>query len=623
MKNILEWACRCSLAVCCSLLPLAAPACSNPPRPAETEGPSGTVEIALTAQGQSGTTYLLRRATLDLTGPETRQLDLNGQTALVRVELTPGTYSAQLRTGWEIARQLADGTFEPIYAVLQTPQPQSLEVIEGSVTDLPLAFDVGEGAVSFGNGRVDVSVNVNEVDGATCGNGVVEGSEQCDDGNLVDADACRNTCVAAMCSDGIVQAITGEQCDDAGPSATCSATCTLLTPPVPEDLPDTPLVYVGLGTASVSGPDLAGVPAGAPAILVLGVYPIRACEFNDCGYDLTAAPGPVVEGYVRVGTLTYPVPADVVASMTVRNGGDIFLTDGFAISADWTQTGPAPAIHSLQVNGSERNNGAGLLSAAMPRDLTSFEQLDWFFTIETLQGSNRITSNHTEWVVIDSGATCGDAVVAPGVETCDDGNVLDGDGCSATCRWELAAPSVSGVAYSIYGHAQYPFRRAGTPMLLTARVDLQPTCPNQGCSYTTDDLAIRIDTTLLTEATGNLIVNASPFFQNITLFGASSSLGARLGGVDPAPLDTALPTAPIDLTRFGSERSLRFDGSQQGTIVSWHSTLVDCSGGTCACTPATCPASAFCGVFPDGCGGYLDCGCAGGAACTDGTCPTP
>jgi hypothetical protein len=160
-------------------------------------------------------------------------------------------------------------------------------------------------------------------------------------------------------------------------------------------------------------------------------------------------------------------------------------------------------------------------------------------------------------------------------------------------------------------------------MLLTARADLQPTCPSQGCSYTADDLAIRIDATLVTEATGNLIVNASPFFQNITLLGASTSLGAALGGVEPAPLDTALPTAPIDLTRFRSERSLWFDGSQQGTLVYWHSTLVDCSGGTCTCTPATCPASAFCGVFPDGCGGYLDCGCAGGAACTDGTCPTP
>lgn len=35
---------------------------------------------------------------------------------------------------------------------------------------------------------------------------------------------------------------------------------------------------------------------------------------------------------------------------------------------------------------------------------------------------------------------CGDGVRAPG-EQCDDGNVLDGDGCSATCHLELCAPT--------------------------------------------------------------------------------------------------------------------------------------------------------------------------------------
>jgi len=35
-----------------------------------------------------------------------------------------------------------------------------------------------------------------------CGNEVVEGTEQCDDGNTVDFDSCTNACVAATCSDG-------------------------------------------------------------------------------------------------------------------------------------------------------------------------------------------------------------------------------------------------------------------------------------------------------------------------------------------------------------------------------------------------------------------------------------
>src|SRR5581483_2856833 len=48
---------------------------------------------------------------------------------------------------------------------------------------------------------------------ATCGNGVVEGDEQCDDGNRDNADACKNNCTNAVCGDGVV-ADPGEQCDD-------------------------------------------------------------------------------------------------------------------------------------------------------------------------------------------------------------------------------------------------------------------------------------------------------------------------------------------------------------------------------------------------------------------------
>ncbi|MBL9100042.1 MAG: DUF4215 domain-containing protein [Myxococcales bacterium] len=50
--------------------------------------------------------------------------------------------------------------------------------------------------------------------GATCGDGVVEGDEQCDDGNAIDEDACTSACELAACGDGIVQPGAGETCDD-------------------------------------------------------------------------------------------------------------------------------------------------------------------------------------------------------------------------------------------------------------------------------------------------------------------------------------------------------------------------------------------------------------------------
>jgi cysteine-rich repeat protein len=45
-----------------------------------------------------------------------------------------------------------------------------------------------------------------------CGDGILQSGEQCDDGNSVDTDACTSACALAVCGDGIVQP--DEQCDD-------------------------------------------------------------------------------------------------------------------------------------------------------------------------------------------------------------------------------------------------------------------------------------------------------------------------------------------------------------------------------------------------------------------------
>eukprot|EP01135_Chromosphaera_perkinsii_P010592 Nk52_evm1s2184 gene=Nk52_evmTU1s2184 len=46
----------------------------------------------------------------------------------------------------------------------------------------------------------------------TCGNGVTEGTEECDDGNTDNNDGCSSICKTESCGDGIKQ--TGEECDD-------------------------------------------------------------------------------------------------------------------------------------------------------------------------------------------------------------------------------------------------------------------------------------------------------------------------------------------------------------------------------------------------------------------------
>ena len=58
-----------------------------------------------------------------------------------------------------------------------------------------------------------------------CGNGVIEGSEECDDNNEVEGDGCDTNCTVTACGNGIVTA--GEECDDGGttPGDGCNASC--------------------------------------------------------------------------------------------------------------------------------------------------------------------------------------------------------------------------------------------------------------------------------------------------------------------------------------------------------------------------------------------------------------
>ncbi|MEZ4400585.1 MAG: DUF4215 domain-containing protein [Kofleriaceae bacterium] len=63
----------------------------------------------------------------------------------------------------------------------------------------------------------------------TCGDGIVQAGEACDDGNTVDGDGCDRTCTATACGNGVVTA--GEACDDGNVLSHdgCSATCAVDT----------------------------------------------------------------------------------------------------------------------------------------------------------------------------------------------------------------------------------------------------------------------------------------------------------------------------------------------------------------------------------------------------------
>lgn len=78
------------------------------------------------------------------------------------------------------------------------------------------------------NGKCDTPIPV-------CRNGVLEDPEQCDDGNMIDNDACTNACTTPRCGDSVV--LSDEQCDDGNTVGGdgCSNTCVLEpTEPTPK-----------------------------------------------------------------------------------------------------------------------------------------------------------------------------------------------------------------------------------------------------------------------------------------------------------------------------------------------------------------------------------------------------
>lgn len=62
-----------------------------------------------------------------------------------------------------------------------------------------------------------------------CGNGIVEPTEQCDDGNDDNQDGCNVICMLPMCGNGVLEL--GEQCDDnlATGSVGCTTDCRFIT----------------------------------------------------------------------------------------------------------------------------------------------------------------------------------------------------------------------------------------------------------------------------------------------------------------------------------------------------------------------------------------------------------
>lgn len=245
----------------------------------------------------------------------------------------------------------------------------------------------GAGTASAYSGNTGHAGDSLEPAAGVCGDGVLDNTEQCDDGNDNSdqgADACRLTCVLPSCTDGVRDS--SEECDDGNlvNNDDCSNTC---------KVPTCGDQIVQVGEACDDGNEIADDDCNGD------------CAVPGCGDGVVQTP--------REECDSAGVPADdcTAACRRPRCGDGILSAgescdDGNSVATDACTTAcRLPAC------------GDGLLS----------------------EGEGCEDGNQRDGDGCSSGCSvevCGDSILSPG-EGCEDGNQLDGDGCSSTCQSEV------------------------------------------------------------------------------------------------------------------------------------------------------------------------------------------
>jgi cysteine-rich repeat protein len=246
-----------------------------------------------------------------------------------------------------------------------------LEVTVPVVAGLP-HYVVVDSSSSTYSGTYTVEVTMRP---AACGNAIIDGGEQCDDGN-------------ATAGDG------------------CSATCTL--EPVPPAADTCPGATLPLTAAA--GGKYSGVVSASTAGLTSDQKPKTSqgsCSTFNSAKDAVYAVTSPIDGLLKA---------------TVVGTFDSMVYARTACDAD------AAAYVDLGCAGNVDGNGAETLTVPIQANVPVYLVVD---------GEATAAAGVFQLAVEVTPSTCGNAALEGG-EKCDDGNTMDGDGCSATCQLEPA-----------------------------------------------------------------------------------------------------------------------------------------------------------------------------------------
>jgi uncharacterized repeat protein (TIGR01451 family) len=308
-------------------------------------------------------------------------------------------------------------------------------------TDCTLPF-CGDGVLDPGNGEECDDGNNVDGDGCSatcqdefCGDGIIQFPEECDDGDLnsdTDPDACRTDCTFPICGDETIDS--GETCEPpgqpAGPNGnTCRVDCTVCGDQVidsGEDCDDgnnvnddtcsnacitqSPEIDIekltnGNQADDPNGPD---VPQIAPGDVVTWTYRV-----TNTGLVSIPFADVIVTDSVP-GVVPVFVPASDVGNDGILSPNEVWIYTAQGIAPDLNVPPPGVTI----VDGCDPDE-TGITRS-------TYENIG---TVSITGDSDQDPSHYC------NAPFCGDGIQDPN-EECDDGNVINGDGCSADCTIE-------------------------------------------------------------------------------------------------------------------------------------------------------------------------------------------
>ena len=213
--------------------------------------------------------------------------DLNGGNAIDRANTTAIADALRALGGTVRVGSTSVQSGPPIAAFESCTAPFQLRVPRTSRAQKVELFNLGahdSSGATMDSVRMRLHCLPND---SVCGNGILETTEACDDGNLEDCDGCSSRCRMEACGDGVVQC--SEECDDGSLNGAAESTCTSNCTRRPPDLRipggGSKTLDCGHEFAMMIDPDQVRMNArGIPRN-------DQVCVDNDPSCDLDPAPG--------------------------------------------------------------------------------------------------------------------------------------------------------------------------------------------------------------------------------------------------------------------------------------------------------------------------------------------